>query len=380
MIARLRFFVTGFLLLSGLILLLNTSCKKGSGDKAGRQFEFLNGADISSTPELEDAGVVYRDSLGEAEIFSILKRHGFNSIRLKLWHTPERGYNDLAHVAEMARRVDEQGMHFLLNFHYSDWWADPGKQFTPKAWEGLPLAVLKDSLYQYTRTVLETLDGQGTPPEMVQIGNEIRTGMLWPVGQVNGEFDTREQWDNLAELLIAARQGVLDGLSRPGEVSVMIQIDNGGSNSLCRTFYDSLMVRDVAYDIIGVSFYPHWHGRLDSLELNLADITQRYDKEVIVVETAYPFTLGWNDDDGNIWGSEKSLHEGYPPTFEGQVAFFRELRRIVQDVPNGRGIGLHYWEPGLISAPGRGSPWENVALFDFDGMAVPAMDAFTGNE
>lgn len=357
-----------------------------AGEKPGRagtwKAVFLNGADISSTPALEDAGVVYRDSDGvEQDIFLILKKHDFNSIRLKLWHTPREGYNDLAHVKAMAKRTYDQGMFFLLDFHYSDWWADPQKQITPKAWEGLPVETLKDSLYNYTKSVIHALETQGTPPEMVQIGNEIRPGMLWPVGRVDGEFDTAEQWDNLATLLASAWQGVLDGLSDPESVRIMIHFDNGGNNAICRKFFDSLAVRDVAYDVIGLSFYPRWHGRLDSLESNLADLSQRYDKDVIVVETAYPFTLGWDDEQGNIMGSESDLHEGYPATLEGQAAFFRELRRIVKDVPDGRGIGLYYWEPGLIATPGgRGSPWENVALFDFDDVAVPAMDAFTGNE
>ncbi|MFH0882476.1 MAG: glycosyl hydrolase 53 family protein [bacterium] len=372
--------LAGLVCAVGMVTVLVASCATGQSNEKWHRGEFLNGADISSTPALEDKGVVYRDSLGEADILTILDRHGFNSIRLKIWHTPKEGYNDLAHVAAMAQRIREHKMHFLLNFHYSDWWADPQKQITPEAWKDLPCPTLKDSLYQYTRNVLSTLDKQGTPPQMVQIGNEIRPGMLWPLGRVDEEYDTAEQWDRLAELLAAARQGVLDGLSKPEDVTIMIHFDNGGKNSICRKFFDSLAVRDVAYDVIGLSFYPRWHGFLDSLEVNLADLSQRYDKDVIVVETAYPFTLGWNDDQGNIMGSESDLHEGYPPTLEGQAAFFRELRRIVTSVPDNRGKGLYYWEPGLIPAQGMNSPWENVTLFNFDGMAVPAMDVFTGRK
>lgn len=372
--------LAGLACMIGALALVAASCSTGQPNLKWHKGEFLNGADISSTPELEDKGVVYRDSLGEADIFTILDRHGFNSIRLKIWHTPKSGYNDLSHVEAMAKRIAEHRMHFLLNFHYSDWWADPQKQITPAAWKDLDFPTLKDSLYEYTRSVVHALDAQGTPPQMVQIGNEIRPGMLWPLGEVDGEYDTPEQWDRLAELLAAARQGVLDGLSRPKNVRIMIHFDNGGKNSICRKFFDSLAVRDVAYDVIGLSFYPRWHGRLDSLEANLADLSSRYDKDVIVVESAYPFTLGWNDEQGNIMGSESDLHEGYPATIEGQTSYFRELRRIATSVPNNRGKGLYYWEPGLIPVHGQGSPWENVTLFNFDGMAVPAMDVFSGKK
>lgn len=374
---RIRLVLASLIVTSLLVL---NACESGKPVRPAWEGEFLNGADISSTPALEDAGVVYREANGDTEdVFTILDDHGFNSIRLKIWHTPKEGYNDLDHVTEMAKRTYDKGMHFLLDFHYSDWWADPQKQYTPKAWEGLSVDVLKDSVYAYTKAVLHRLDRQGTPPMMVQIGNEIRPGMLWPVGRVDGEYDRAEQWDNLATLLTSARQGVLDGLSNPENVRIMIHFDNGGNNAICRKFFDSLAVREVAYDVIGLSFYPRWHGRLDSLESNLSDLTTRYDKDVIVVETAYPFTLEWNDEQGNIMGGESDLHEGYPATLQGQAAFFRELRRIVKEVPNGRGVGLYFWEPGLIATPGdMGSPWENVALFDFDGKVVPAMDVFTG--
>ncbi len=340
--------------------------------------EFLTGADLSSLPQLEDHHAVFSDDQGTADAMTILHRHGFNSVRLKIWHTPEQPYNDLAGVAAMAKRADALGMHFLLDFHYSDWWADPQKQYKPAAWDSLDFAKLVDSVYAYTRAVVSTLDGQGTPPDMVQTGNEIRPGMLWPDGRVDGDYDTAEQWDNLAELLAAARKGVYDGLSNPDATRLMIHFDNGGNNAICRKFYDSLAVRETEFDVIGLSFYPKWHGRLDSLEANLADLTQRYNKDVIVVEAAYPFTMGWNDDQGNIWGMPEDLHEGYEPTIAGQAAYFAGLRRIVESVPNHRGIGLYYWEPALTSADAYNSPWENACLFDFDGVALPAMDAFAG--
>ena len=361
-----------------LALLLVAGCESVKRTPSAETLPFMNGADISVTPQLEDHGVVYSDDQGEADIFTILDRHGFNSIRLKIWHTPREAYNDLAHVKAMAQRIHAHDMYFMLDFHYSDWWADPQKQYKPAAWEELSFDLLQDSLYAYSRDVVHALDAQGTPPKLVQIGNEIRPGMLWPDGRVDGDFDTPAQWDNLAALLERARQGVLDGLTNPEGIEIVVHFDNGGNNTDCRKFYDSLKVRGVEFDIIGLSFYPKWHGTLDSLETNLADLSSRYSKDVMVVESAYPFTMGWNDDQGNIWGMEEDLHEGYAPTIEGQIAYFAELRRIVTSVPNGRGKGLYYWEPGMVSVEGVNSPWENVCLFDFDGKALPAMDAFTG--
>jgi arabinogalactan endo-1,4-beta-galactosidase len=361
-----------------LTVVLMNGCFSPAPDQ-GDTAEFLTGADLSSLPQLENHNAVFSDEEGEADAMTILHRHGFNSVRLKVWHTPKDPYNDLAGVAAMAKRVDALGMQFLLDFHYSDWWADPQKQYKPAAWDSLSFALLVDSVYAYTRAVVSTLDQQGTPPDMVQTGNEIRPGMLWPDGRVGGDYDTPEQWDKLAKLLIAARKGVYDGLSNPDDTRLMIHFDNGGNNTICRNFYDSLAVRGVEYDVIGLSFYPKWHGRLDSLEANLADLTARYEKDVAIVEAAYPFTLGWNDDQGNIWGMQEDLHEGYKPTVDGQAIYFAELRRIITSVPGNRGIGLYYWEPALTSADGYNSPWENACLFDFDGLALPAMDAFSGH-
>lgn len=357
-----------------LSLILMTAC--GGRDQGG-DMTFLNGGDISFLPEMEHFGAVYSDDEGEADAFAVMKRHGFNSIRLKLWHTPDQDYNTLDKVAAMAQRIRKNEMHFLLNFHYSDWWADPGKQIKPKAWETLDFQTLKDSLYQYSKDVLDHLVRQGIPPQMVQIGNEIRPGLLWPEGRVGGEYENDQQWDQLAELLAAARQGVLDGMGAAPTPQIMVHFDNGAKNEMCRHFYDQLAARGVEFDVIGLSFYPKWHGNMEELEFNLADLTQRYGKPVVVVEAAYPWTLDWNDDANNIW-SEADLHEGYPPTVEGQSAYFTELRRIIKSVPNGMGIGLYYWAPTWITAPDRPSSWENAALFDFDGKVLPGMDAFTG--
>lgn len=341
--------------------------------------DFLVGGDISFLPELEDHGGSYRDAGGEKDLFQLLKDHGFHSIRLKLWHTPEGPYNTLDQVVGMAGRAQAAGMHFLLDIHYSDWWADPQKQIKPAAWDELDFEALVDSVYQYSRRVIETLRSEGTTPNMVQVGNEIRTGMLWPDGRVDGEFDTPEQWDRLVALLDAGRRGVLDGAGDRPPV-IMIHFDNGAKNELCRRFFDNLVERGLEFDVIGLSFYPKWHGTLSELRLNLADLVQRYGKNVYIVETAYPWTFDWKDDTGNIFGSEADLHEGYPATLQGQTEFLRAVREAVHGVPGGRGKGIYYWSPEWLALEGVPSAWENAALFDFDGVALPSMHAFTGRE
>lgn len=341
--------------------------------------EFLIGGDISFLPEIEDHGGVYRDGEGEKDLLRLMKDHGFNAIRVKLWHTPDGPYNTLEQVKGMARRIDAAGMHFLLDIHYSDWWADPQKQVKPAAWNDLPFPVLVDSVYQYSRDVMASLQSQGTPPAMVQIGNEIRTGMLWPEGRVDGEFNTSEQWDRLVALLDAGRRGILDGAGNQPP-RIMIHFDNGAKNEMCRAFFDNLVNRGLEFDATGLSFYPKWHGSLEELAFNVPDLISRYGKDVYVVETAYPWTMEWSDEAGNIFGTEADLHQGYPPTVDGQAAFLRDLREILQAVPGGQARGLYYWSPEWIAVEGVPSAWENAALFDFSGKALPGMDAFTGKE
>jgi arabinogalactan endo-1,4-beta-galactosidase len=161
---------------------------------------------------------------------------------------------------------------------------------------------------------------------------------------------------------------------------IMIHFDNGAKNDMCRRFFDELVARGLEFDVIGLSFYPKWHGTLNELTENLADLTSRYDKDVYVVETAYPWTFDWLDRAGNIFGTEADLHVGYPPTVEGQSAFLRAVREIVRNVPGNRGRGMYYWSPEWIAVEGVPSAWENATLFDFAGGMLPSMEAFTGRK
>jgi arabinogalactan endo-1,4-beta-galactosidase len=342
-------------------------------------FDILIGGDVSFLAEIEDNGGTYSDADGEKDLLLLMKEHGFESIRLRLWHTPAGSYNDLEQVKTMAARIEAAGMELFLDFHYSDWWADAGTQNKPAAWSGLAFDILVDSVYQYSYDVIASLQSQGTVPSMVQIGNEISSGMLWPDGQVGGAYDTPQQWDQLSALLDAGRRGVLDAApnQRP---EIVIHFSNGADNAACRWFFDGLAAHGLQYDAIGVSYYPKWHGSLAQLRYNLNDLANRYQRDVYVVETAYPWTFDWVDDANNIWGSESDLHPGYPATVAGQSDFLRALRNIVAVVPGGRGGGIYYWSPEWIAVQGVPSAWENATLFDFDGMMLPSMEAFTGME
>jgi arabinogalactan endo-1,4-beta-galactosidase len=341
--------------------------------------DFLIGGDISFLPEIEDHGGSYADAEGQEDLLLLLKQHGFNAIRLKLWHTPADDYNTLDRVKAMAARIDAAGLGFLLDIHYSDSWADPGQQTKPAAWDTLSFPTLVDSVRQYSRDVIAALRAQGTVPSMVQIGNEIRPGMLWPEGRVDGAYDTPQQWDRLVALLNAGRQGVLDGAAdQPPRI--VIHFDNGADNATCRWFFDRLVEQGFAFDVIGLSYYPKWHGTLEALGGNLADLATRYGKDVAVVETAYPWTLGWNDGTGNVFGTQADLHPGYPATVSGQSAFLRAVRAVVSQVPGGHGLGVYYWSPEWIAVAGVPSAWENATLFDFDGLMLPSLPAFTGRD
>ncbi|MFN2108873.1 MAG: arabinogalactan endo-beta-1,4-galactanase, partial [Anaerolineae bacterium] len=262
----------------------------------------IRGVDISSLPRVEDKGGVFYDEAGQAQdIFQILADHGVNYVRLKLWHTPVNGYNNLEKVKGMAMRIEQAGMGFLLDFHYSDTWADPGKQYKPLAWWDFDYDQLEAAVYSYTKDAITALREQGTEPDMVQIGNEITNGMLWDAGKLDGSDD---QFARLAGLLKAGIAGVKDAGS---SAKIMLHLDKGGDNELYRWWFDNIIAEGVEFDVIGLSFYGYWHGDLSDLSANLADLAQRYNKELIVVETAYAYTLDNQDGYGNIISSADQL-------------------------------------------------------------------------
>jgi arabinogalactan endo-1,4-beta-galactosidase len=230
---------------------------------------------------------------------------------------------------------------------------------------------LARAVYDHTFDMCDSLSRQGTPPAIVQIGNEITNGMLWPDGRNDRGFE------NLAALLHAGHRAVKDCSA---ETRVMLHLDNGGKNELYRWWFDRIIELQVPFDLIGVSYYPYWHGTLADLQANLNDISVRYGKDLIVVETAYPFTAADLDGHANIISSEE--RPGYPFTPEGQARMLEDIRSIVRAVPDGHGLGVIWWDATWTAVrgngwdpadPASGNAWENQALFDYQNRALPAL-------
>ncbi len=243
--------------------------------------EKILGADISFLPQLEAEGKLFYDHGVQKEAIQLLKDNGFNYIRLRIFVDPtsdsgysKKGYCGLSDTKKMATRIKAAHLKFLLDFHYSDTWADPGKQFKPAAWKGLDFQGLQTQMKTYTTSVIQALKDQGTEPDMVQVGNEINHGMLWPDG------NTRHP-DTLAAFLKAGIAGVK---AVDAHIPIMLHIACGGQNQESRWFLDNMISRGVKFDVIGESYYPQWHGTLEDLKANLTDLASRYKQDVIVVE------------------------------------------------------------------------------------------------
>lgn len=298
-----------------------------------RPVDKMIGADISFLPELEARGIKFKDNGLEKDAIEILKDHGFNYVRLRIFHnpslengySPSKGFCDLQHTLDMAKRVKAAGMKLLLDFHYSDYWADPGKQYKPKAWDGLGFKDMKKALYDYTFEVMTALKRQGTTPDMVQIGNEINHGIVWPEGSVSN-------LDSLAQLIDAGTAAVkaVDPM-----VVMMLHVALGGQNDESVFFIDNMVKRGVHFDVIGESYYPKWHGSLDDLRDNLNDLVRRYGKDVIVVE----------------YSAKKA-----------------EVHKIAFELPDGKGKGTCIWEPL--------NTWE--AVFDWEGNSNDFLKLYDG--
>jgi arabinogalactan endo-1,4-beta-galactosidase len=342
--------------------------------------KFVMGSDLSYVNQVEDYGGVFKDSNQVKDVFKILKAHGNNLVRVRLWHTPawtgtiNKGklYSDLQDVAKTIRRAKAEGMHVNLDLHYSDTWADPATQALPKAWEGLPLSILKDSVYQYTLKTLKYLQSQNLTPEMIQIGNENNNGMLFPTGKiVNNNFQSFA--DLLKSGIKAVRDFSLTSDIKPQIVIHCAQLQH--AEWWCDGVINKGGVTD--YDIIGLSHYYKWSTVNDfsAVTNTIKKLKTQYNKKVMVVETAFSFTNDGADGYNNIMSSADPVN-GYAISQDGQARYMRDL---TQAIISGGGSGIQYWEPCWITSSmkdlwGTGSSWENNALFDFKGNALPALD------
>ena len=331
--------------------------------------QFMKGVDLSILKQVEDNGGLFYDNGNQIDPIQEFNSKGINTVRLKIWHNPLLNYNDLESVLEIAERVKNAELDLLLDFHYSDTWADPSNQNKPAAWENLNFETLCDSIEQYSRYVITKLKNQNTLPKYVQIGNETDCGFLWPDGYVCGESNNDIQWNKLRDLFMHAIEGVNTALDFEDSLKIISHVSSGGN-----WFFGNLLEEDIPIDILAISYYPMWHGTLADLNQNINMLATQFGKPVLVVETAYPFTLSWNDNTNNILGLETQLLDGYEASEEGQFSFLYDLISLVHD--NDFGYGICYWAPDWISTSQFGSPWENQALFDFDGQLLDAVSVF----
>ena len=331
--------------------------------------QFINGVDISMLKQVEENGGLFYENGNQIDPIQVFKDKGINTARIKIWHTPSLDYNNLESVLEIAGRVNSVGLDLLLDFHYSDTWADPSHQTKPSAWVDLTFEILCDSIEQYSRHVITKLKNQNTLPKYVQIGNETDCGLLWPDGYVCNESNNDSQWDKLGALFMHAIEGVNSALDTEDTIEIISHVSSGGN-----WFFNNLIEQGVDINILSISYYPMWHGTLTDLNQNIDELGNEFQKPVLIVETAYPFTLQWNDNTNNILGLETQLLEDYEASEEGQFSFLHDLITLVDE--NDHGLGICYWAPDWISTNQFGSPWENQALFDFNGELLEAISVF----
>lgn len=323
----------------------------------------IRAVDLSFLPEIRQWNIAFKNRQGiEGDALDILKAAGCNYIRLRLWHSPQSGHSSLEEVKTFADEIKSKGLKLWITIHYSDTWADPGQQSKPAAWSGLGFAVLSDSVFNYSRKVAALLQ-----PDIIQAGNEINDGLLWPEGKLSTNRN------GFIQLLKSAIDGLRAGYP---ETQVMVHYANPQNSNW---FFDILKDEEVDYDLIGLSYYSRWHTRyLSTVQSNLQNLGSAFNKPVVLAETAYPFTLNWADWTTNLVGLNEHLIDGYSATQQGQYQYLVRIRQIIHDLP--QGLGFCYWAPEWVAYKGPeatdGSPWENMALFDFNFKATQGIDAF----
>jgi arabinogalactan endo-1,4-beta-galactosidase len=355
-----------------IIIVLLPGCRQNLTREPDEVMEssLVFGGDLSILKRLEDAGGQYKINEEIKEGFAIFRENNYTWCRLRLFHTPDMVgpvVNSLEYTIASAQMAKKHGFKILLNFHYSDTWADPGKQYIPAAWKGVDFTTLTDSLYRYTKFVINSMDKAGVLPEMVQIGNEINNGMIWPHGKLWGESG-QARWDELSDLLKAGIRGVKES-DNGSKMPVMIHAATGGNLIESDNFYSNIIKRGVEFDVIGLSYYPWWHGTLEDLEKNLEFLSNKYEQEISVVETAY-YANGWYPEPGE-WVLDI---QPYPPTEQGQYDFLVELEERLRKYP--KVTSVYYWEPEGFIVPGTNIHYLGRSLFDPQGNAYKAIYAW----
>lgn len=328
----------------------------------GMNGHFLSGADISSLAKIENQGGVFKKDGVPGDAIGILRNEGVNLFRIRIFLAPDGSdvvVNDLAYTLALAARIKAANAGLLLDFHYSDTWADPAHQTKPAAWSALDFEALEAEVESYTSSVIAALAAQGTAPDIVQIGNEVTSGMLWDTGKLY-VGNHAVQWQRFTDLLMAGIRGAR-AANPPGHcMKIMIHIDRGTDWGSTEWFYSQMEIHNVEYDIIGLSYYPWWHGTMADVATNFHNASRRFRKPMLMVETAYPHKHA------GYWENQPNM--AWPITEAGQAAFLRELADTVRQSAGGYGMGVVYWYPEAITVPGL-SVWNGgaTALFGSDG-------------
>ncbi len=325
------------------------------------------GGDISMLPKYEQAGVVYKDKNGNtvSDVIAFFKQEGLNAMRVRLFVDPTQDNDkavcqDLDYVKTLGKRIKDAGMQLLLDFHYSDTWADPGKQWTPDAWKSLNDADLANKVYEYTKDCLQQMKNAGAEPDMIQTGNEISYGMLWgteaAVGNnnINRCYSKTEDanWSRFVNLLKKAGQACREECQ---DAKIILHTERTSDPTFTVAFYNIMKNNNVDYDIIGLSYYPEHHGNLQTLETALSTIeSQEYGKDIMMVETGYSYA--WHI------GTEFDYSSTYPLTEEGQRQFTADL--ITKLNSHSSVKGLFWWWPEDNGNKQVTSSWWNAALYN----------------
>ncbi len=338
--------------------------------------DFILGMDASCVPSLEAGGVQYYDHAGnEKDVYAILAENGINYIRVRVWNDPfdaeGRGYGggncDIENAVAIGKRATAQGLKLLVNFHYSDFWADPAKQMAPKAWRGMGIDEKSEALYQYTRDCLEKLKAAGVDVGMVQIGNETNGAMC-------GESSTAVGgWKKIMQLMAAGSKATREVFP---DALVAVHFANPEKVTNYESYAKNLDYYQVDYDVFASSYYPFWHGTLENLTQVLGKVNAAYGKKVMVAETSYAFTADDSDFYGNTIGDGGGIVKNYPFTCQGQANLVRDVVDTVAHIPGG--IGVFYWEGTWISSGGssyeenrklwyeNGSGWASPYAAEYD--------------
>ena len=354
-----------------LLAVLLPACGKGAAMSSDSLYvkqvenipeDFIFGMDASCVPALEAGGVKYYDHKGkEKDVYQILAENGVNYIRVRVWNDPfdkdGNGYGggncDIENAIAIGKRATEYGMKLLVNFHYSDFWADPSKQMVPKAWQGMNIDLKSEALYDYTKECLEKLVAAGVDIGMVQIGNETNGAMC---GETSSKVGG---WKKIAQLMSAGSKAVREVCP---EALIAIHFANPEKVTNYESYSANLDYYGVDYDVFASSYYPYWHGTYDNLAEVLNKVTQKYGKKVMVAETSYAYTTENTDFYGNTVGEGDGLVKNYPYTIQGQANLVRDvIDTVVNKMENG--IGICYWEGTWIASGGE-SYEENLALWE----------------